>query len=604
MRLLEYVTVIFRRGHRHWQGARFTEATGPWRYDGNIPRWFSSRRIASSLRYVFTLGIDYGTNSVRALVVRCADGAELGSAIYNYPSGHQGVLLDSEDHNLARQHPGDYLLGLEASVKGALAAARKRRGFSADKIIGIGVDSTGSSPIPVDAANRPLALDPKWRKNLHAQCWLWKDHTSVAEASQLTELAARHRPQYIAKCGNAYSSEWFWSKILHCRRVAPAVFAAAHSWVELADWIPSVLAGVTQPERIIRGVCCAGHKALYSDAWGGLPDKEFLAMLDPELAALRDRLYARAHDATVAAGKLCHEWSDKLGLKPDIPIAIGEMDVHYGAIGCGVAEGVLVKVIGTSTCDCGVVSADQTVRDIPGICGIVKGAILPGFYGIEAGQSAVGDIFKWWVEVVCDGDGALHEKLAREVARQRPGQSGLIALDWNNGNRTILVDPLLTGLLLGQTLYTTQAEIYRALIEATAFGARAILERIKEYEVPVTRIVCAGGIARKDPMLMQIYADITGCTMQVSGSSQACALGSAISAAVLAGAHPGFSAAQRAMTCVQPKSYRPIPANRKVYDDLYRLYRKVHDAFGGVDKSADLSRVMKDLLVIKHAARR
>ncbi len=553
---------------------------------------------------MFTLGIDYGTNSVRALVVRCADGAELGSAVFNYPSGHQGVLLDPKDHNLARQHPGDYLLGLEQSVKGALAAAAKKRGFSADKVIGIGVDTTGSSPIPVDATNRPLALNQKWKKNLHAQCWLWKDHTSATEAAQITELAALHRPHYIAKCGNTYSSEWFWSKILHCRRVAPEVFDAAHSWVELADWIPSVLAGVQQPERVTRGVCCAGHKALYSDEWGGLPDKEFLALLDPKLAGLRDRLYDKAYDATVPAGKLSYEWAEKLGLRPNLPIAIGEMDVHYGAIGCGVAEGVLVKVIGTSTCDCGVVSADQTIRDIPGICGIVKGAILPGFYGIEAGQSAVGDIFKWWVEVVCEGDGALHARLTHEAARQKPGQSGLLALDWNNGNRTILVDPLLTGALVGQTLYTTKAEIYRALIEATAFGARAILERIKEYDVPVHRIVCAGGIAEKNPMLMQIYADITGCTMQVSGSSQACALGSALSAAVLAGAHKSFPAAQKAMTHVLPKSYRPIAAHQKVYDDLYRLYRKMHDAFGGSDKAADLSRVMKDLLVIKYSARR
>jgi L-ribulokinase len=553
---------------------------------------------------MFTLGIDYGTNSVRALVVRCADGAELGSAVFNYPSGHQGVLLDPKDHNLARQHPGDYLLGLEQSVKGALSAAAKKRGFSADKVIGIGVDTTGSSPIPVDATNRPLALNQKWKKNLHAQCWLWKDHTSATEAAQITELAALHRPQYIAKCGNTYSSEWFWSKILHCRRVAPEVFDAAHSWVELADWIPSVLAGVQQPERVTRGVCCAGHKALYSDEWGGLPDKEFLALLDPKLAGLRGRLYDKAHDATVPAGKLSYEWAEKLGLRPNLPIAIGEMDVHYGAIGCGVAEGVLVKVIGTSTCDCGVVSADQTIRDIPGICGIVKGAILPGFYGIEAGQSAVGDIFKWWVEVVCEGDGALHARLTHEAARQKPGQSGLLALDWNNGNRTILVDPLLTGALVGQTLYTTKAEIYRALIEATAFGARAILERIKEYDVPVHRIVCAGGIAEKNPMLMQIYADITGCTMQVSGSSQACALGSALSAAVLAGAHKSFPAAQKAMTHVLPKSYRPIAAHQKVYDDLYRLYRKMHDAFGGSDKAADLSRVMKDLLVIKYSARR
>ncbi len=545
---------------------------------------------------VFTLGIDYGTNSVRALVVRCADGKEFGTCIVNYPSGHQGVLLDPKDHHLARQHPGDHLYGLEKSVRGALAAARKQRGFDPAKVIGIGVDTTGSSPIPVDRQNRPLALDPKWAKNLNAQCWLWKDHTSWREARQITELAAKHRPQYIAKCGNTYSSEWFWSKIWHCRNVAPKVFDAAYSWVELADWIPSVLAGVTDPKAVMRGVCCAGHKALYAEDWGGLPDKEFLALLDPKLADLRDRLYENAHDATASAGALSPEWARRLGLPAGIPIAIGEMDVHYGAIGSGVQEGTLVKVIGTSTCDCGVVSAAKQVPDIPGICGIVKGAILPGYYGIEAGQSAVGDIFKWWVEVVCGGDGALHAELTAEAAKLKPGQSGLLALDWNNGNRTILVDQLLTGLLLGQTLYTTKAEIYRALIEATAFGARAIIERIREYGVPIDRVVCAGGIAEKNPLLMQIYADVTGCTMLVAGSSQACALGSAVSAAVLAGAHPDFPTAQRKMTSLKKVAYKPKAAARARYDRLYALYRQVHDAFGGVNRSADLSRVMKDLL--------
>jgi L-ribulokinase len=548
---------------------------------------------------MFTLGLDYGTNSVRALIVRCSDGAELGSAVTSYPSGHQGVLLDPKDHHVARQHPGDYLVGLEQSVAAALAQAWRRRGFSADRVVGIGVDSTGSSPIPVDAANRPLALQSKWRKSLAAQCWLWKDHTSVDEAARITELAAKHRPEFLAKCGNTYSSEWFWAKLWHCLNTAPNVFRAAHSWVELADWIPSVLAGIEDPKQIVRGVCMAGHKALYADDWGGLPDKKFLGLLDPQLAALRDRLYAQAYDATVPAGKLSASWARKLGLRAGIPIAIGEMDVHYGAIGCGVAEGVLVKIIGTSTCDCGVVAVRKAVPDIPGICGIVRGSILPGFHGIEAGQSAVGDIFKWWVEVVCGGDAALHAKLTTEAAKQRPGQSGLLALDWNNGNRTILVDPLLTGALLGQTLYTTPAEIYRALIEATAFGARAILERIKDYGVPVHRIVCAGGIAEKNPLLMQIYADITGCEMQVSGSSQACALGAAIGAAVIAGAHPDFLAAQKAMTRVQAKSYRPIAKHRATYDRLYRLYRQLHDAFGGLEKSADLSRVMKDLLEIK-----
>jgi L-ribulokinase len=550
-----------------------------------------------------TLGIDYGTNSVRALVVDCATGEELATAVVDYPSGFQGVLLDKNDHHLARQNPADYLFGLEKSVREALTKAAAKPGFSPNQIIGIGVDTTGSSPIPVDAKNVPLAHDPKWSKNLAAQCWLWKDHTSYREAAEITRLAAQHRPQYIAKCGNTYSSEWFWSKIWHCLKTAPDVFDAAYSWVEFADYIPSVLAGVTDPRQVKRGICCAGHKALYSDEWGGLPDKEFLALLDPRLASLRDRLYDQAHDATVSAGSLSAAWAAKLGLPAGLPIAIGEMDVHYGAIGSGIREGVLVKALGTSTCDCAVVDAGRKVADIPGICGIVKGAILPGFYGIEAGQSAVGDIFKWWVEVVCQGDAAVHRQLEEEAAAARPGQSGLLALDWNNGNRTILVDPLLTGLMLGQTLYTTRAEIYRALIEATAFGARAIIERIKEYGVPVTTVVCCGGIAEKNKLLMQIYADVIGTKMEIAGSSQACALGSAVSAAVLAGKKLGgydsFPEAQARMTSLKPISFAPDPARHATYTKLYQLYRQVHDAFGGVNKQADLSHVMKDLIALK-----
>ena len=460
---------------------------------------------------MFTLGVDFGTNSVRALVVRCSDGAEYGSRVVDYPSGAQGVLLDPKDGLLARQQPGDYVFGLEESIKGALAEAGSKPDFDQSKVVGIGLDSTGSSPIPVDDKNQPLALRAKWKDDLNAQCWLWKDHTSWREAAEITELSAKLRPHYIAKCGGVYSSEWFWAKLWHCLNVAPETFAAAFSWVELADWIPSVLAGVAAPRLIKRGVCAAGHKALYSDDWGGLPDKEFLAALDPSLAELRDRLYEKAYDASEPAGSLCSDWATKLGLPAGIPIAIGEFDVHYGAIGCGVREGTLVKVIGTSTCDCAVVSAEKPVADIPGICGIVKGAILPGFFGIEAGQSAVGDIFKWWVEVVLGGDAALHAALTDEAAKQRPGQAGLLALDWNNGNRTILVDQRLTGLLLGQDLYTTRADIYRALIEATAFGARAIIERLQQYGVRTDQVVCTGGIAEKNPLLMQIYADVTGC---------------------------------------------------------------------------------------------
>ena len=553
----------------------------------------------TSARSFYTLGIDYGTNSVRALIVDCADGAEVGTGVADYPNGRQGVWLDPKDHHLARQHPADYLYGLEKSVKAALAQAKKHRGFAAELVIGIGVDSTGSSPLPVDEWNVPLALHKKWGRNPAAMCWLWKDHTGHREAAEITRLAAEHRPQFLAKCGNTYSSEWWWSKIWRCLKVAPDVFDAAFSWVELCDYIPSVLAGVTDPRRIRRGVCAAGHKALYSDEWGGLPDKEFLGLLDPKLAALRDRLYEKAHDASVSAGTLCPDWAGRLGLPAGIPIAIGEFDVHYGAIGSGVEEGVLVKAIGTSTCDCAVVSADKKVADIPGICGIVKGAILPGYYGIEAGQSAVGDIFKWFVETVCRGDAGLHARLVGEVESRRPGASGLLALDWNNGNRTILVDPLLSGLLVGQTLHTTSAEIYRALIEATAFGARAIIERIEEHGVPIKKIVCCGGIAEKNAFLMQVYADATGREMRVAGSSQACALGAAVSAAVLAGKHSTFPEAQKKMTSLKTVVYRPRAENKKIYDRLYGIYKHLHDAFGGVDRAADLSRVMKDLIDIK-----
>ncbi len=261
---------------------------------------------------MFSLGVDFGTNSVRALVVRCSDGAEYGSRVVDYPSGAQGVLLDPKDGLLARQHPGDYLVGLKESVQGALAEAERKADFDRSKVVGIGVDSTGSSPIPVDDKNQPLALSAKWKADLNAQCWLWKDHTSWREAARITELSAELRPQYIAKCGGVYSSEWFWSKLWHCLNVAPQTFGAAYSWVELADWIPSVLAGVADPRTVKRGVCAAGHKALYSDDWGGLPDKEFLAALDPRLAELRDRLYEKAYDASEPAGSLCSDWATKL----------------------------------------------------------------------------------------------------------------------------------------------------------------------------------------------------------------------------------------------------------------------------------------------------
>lgn len=552
----------------------------------------------------FTIGIDYGTNSVRAVVVDCADGRTVGTSVCEYPSGDRGILLDPRDPHLARQDPRDYIVGLERSVTGALADAGRAPGFRPDQVIGIGVDTTGSTPLPVDAHAQPLVCDARWASHLAAHAWLWKDHTSADEAAAITRIAAAHAPHLLAPIGGTYSSEWWWSKIWHCLKVAPDVFDAAASWVELADFVPAVLAGVNDSTKIVRGICAAGHKAMYSETWGGLPDKAFLARLDPKLAELRDRLYSQALPTGTPAGHLCGEWAVRLGLPQGIPIAMGAFDAHYAAIGAGVTTGTWVKIIGTSTCDCAVAPSSSPIADIPGICGIVNGSILPGYYGIEAGQSAVGDILRWWVEDVCQGNDEEHGRLSAEAAALAPGQSGLLALDWNNGNRTILVDPKLTGLILGQTLHTTRAEVYRALIEATAFGARAIIERVREYGVAVDRVVCCGGIAEKNPLFMQIYADVIGQPMLVAGSPQTPALGSAVAAAVTAGAAAGgydeWTEAQRRMTSVKAERYEPQPAAQATYNTLYGMYRELHDTFGGVPgATADLGSIMKRLLELR-----
>jgi L-ribulokinase len=553
----------------------------------------------------YAIGLDYGTNSVRTLIVNVANGREVATAVWEYAHGHHGVIL-ARDPNLARQHPGDYLEGAEITIKKALALAKKSvRGFNAADVIGIGVDTTGSTPLPVDARGIPLAFDRKFAKNPAAMAWLWKDHTGVAEAAEITELAKKIRPQYLAKCGGTYSSEWFFSKILHCLRTAPEVFAAAHTWVECADWIPAMLTGTEAPEKLMVGVCAAGHKAMYNDTWGGYPDAEFLDMLDPKLGALRSRLCAKAHAIDRAAGILTADWAKRTGLPAGIPVAVGAFDAHLGGVGSGIAPGTLVKIIGTSTCDMMVVPVGQQLADVPGLCGIVNGSILPGFYGLEAGQSAVGDIFNWFVNYIQPmGKAGSHEALTAGAGKLKPGESGLLALDWNNGNRTILVDQRLTGLLLGQTLYTTPAEIYRALIEATAFGALTIINRLEEYGVKVGQIVNCGGIAEKNPLVMQIYADVTGRPMKVSRSAQTCALGAAIAGAVVAGAYPDYASAQKAMTGIKPRVFQPKPAAHEVYKELYVLYRKLHDALGTKDWNGNLFDVMKKLIEIRGCARK
>ncbi len=462
----------------------------------------------------YALGLDYGTNSVRALIVDVRNGKEVGTAVWEYAHGDHGVIL-SRDPNLARQHPADYVKGAEVSVKKAIAQAQKSvRGFKPDQIIGIGVDTTGSTPMPVDKDGTPLAFQKKFSANPAAMAWLWKDHTGVAEAEEITALARTIRPQYVARCGGIYSSEWFFSKVLHCKRTSPEVFDAAYLWVEIADWIPAMLTGTEHPEKLVVGVCAAGHKAMFSADWSGYPDSEFLCQLDPALGELRARLRATAATVDRPAGGLTKAWAKKTGLREGIPVAVGAFDAHLGAVGSGVGPGTLVKIIGTSTCDVTVAPGDKPPADIAGLCGIVNGSVLPGYYGFEAGQSAVGDIFNWFVSYIKpNGKAGTHEALTAEALKIKPGESGLLALDWNNGNRTILVDQRLTGLLLGQTLYTTPAEIYRALIEATAFGALTIINRFEESGVPVSQVVNCGGIAEKSPLTMQIYADVTGRPM-------------------------------------------------------------------------------------------
>ncbi|MBN1818351.1 MAG: ribulokinase [Sedimentisphaerales bacterium] len=556
----------------------------------------------------YTIGLDYGTNSVRCLIVDTATGQELGTAVYDYETGEAGIILDPADHNLARQNPADYLKGIEITVKQAVDQAKSVKGFDPAKIAGIGVDTTGSTPLPVDKNGIPLGLLDEFKDNPNAMAWLWKDHTGYEEAATITKQAAKDRPQYLAKCGGTYSSEWFFSKIWHCLKTDPNVFDAAYTWVEHSDWIPAVLTGTDKPKDLKRDRCAAGHKAMFNEEWGGYPDAEFLARLDPKLGALRKSLGDTTLAVDKAAGNLTAEWAKKLGLTAGIPVAMGAFDAHLGAVGSGIKEGVLVKIIGTSTCDMVVAPTSAKLPDIPGICGIVDSSILPGFYGLEAGQSAVGDIFNWFVNYIQPGgkEAGSHQSLTQKAEKLKPGQSGLLALDWNNGNRTILVDQRLTGLLLGQTLHTRPEEIYRALVEATAFGALTIINRFQEYGVRIDEVVNCGGISEKNAMLMQIYADVTGREMKVSRSAQTCALGAAICGAVVAGkkagGHDNFAEAQNAMCGIKPVSFKPIPANQKVYADLYKLYKQLHDAFGIAGHTEVVSHVMKDLLAIKERA--
>lgn len=544
------------------------------------------------------IGLDFGTSSARALLVRASDGAEIASAMCAYRGGQSGVLTNDEDANVARQEPAEYRRAAIELLGEVMRAADGR--VSAGDVRAIGVDATASTPIPVDDRLVPLAEKAEFAHELAAKAWLWKDHTSHAEATRITDTLRAAVPAWLQRCGETYSSEWFWSKVLHCHEVCPRVAGAAATWVEQSDWIPAMLAGIEEVSLLPRNICAAGHKALWAKDLGGLPPIAVLQSLHEGLARVHASFGLGCVSVGTPIGTLSPGFAEQCGLSPETVIASGGIDAHMGALGAGIEPGAMVKIMGTSTCDILLAPSTQTM-DIPGLCGIVHDSVVPGALGIEAGQSAVGDLFDWAARLFGSGADAAqaHAKLASEAAELSPGESGLLALDWNNGNRCVLVDPRLTGLLLGQTLHTTVGEIYRALIEATAMGARVILDRLSERGIAVRSIIACGGIAERSPLTMQIYADILKRPVHIARSQQTCALGAAIGAAVAGGAHPGFEDAIRAMTRPSKQVYEPGDEAGKVYDALFELYRKAHDAFGIRGSQSELSDIMKRLIDIR-----
>jgi len=537
------------------------------------------------------IGVDFGTDSVRAVVVS-SSGEELAEGVSLYRRWAEGKYCDPA-RNMFRQHPLDHIEGLETAVNQAL----ERLGPARERIAGIGVDTTGSTPGAVDRQGRPLALDDRFRENPNAMFVLWKDHTAVKEAGEINDAARNWGgTDFTMYEGGVYSSEWFWAKILHVLREDPAVREAAFSWVEHCDWIPALLTGTEEPLTMKRSRCAAGHKAMWHRRWGGLPPEGFLVRVDPLLAGLRKRLYTETWTSDHAAGGLSPQWAARLGLRPGIPVAVGAFDAHMGAVGSGVAPGTLVKIMGTSTCDI-MVAREEDIGDrlVAGICGQVDGSVLPGLVGLEAGQSAYGDIYAWFREVMLWPVKTLLEetalvdretagRLAREMeerilarvseeaARTGVDETGLVALDWLNGRRTPYADQALKGAVAGLTLGTTAPKIFRALVEATAFGAKAIVDRLAAEGVEITGVVALGGIARKNDFVMQVTADVLGMPIKVAASGQACARGAALFGAVAAGLYDSVESAQEKMGGGFARIYKPIAENVAKYRELYQQY--------------------------------
>lgn len=543
----------------------------------------------------YVIGLDYGSDSVRALVINARTGEELGLSVQYYPRWMEGKYCNPST-NQYRQHPLDYIEVLEASVKEAIALSPAG---VAENVVGIAFDTTGSTPVFVNEAGTPLALLPEFAENPNAMFVLWKDHTSVQEAAEINELAKKWEIDYTSYEGGVYSSEWFWAKALHILRNDETIRENAYSIVEHCEWMPALLTGVSKSSDIVRSRCAQGHKAMWNEKWGGLPSEEFLTTLDPLLKGFRSRLFDDTTTADVPVGKLSAEWAERLGLSTDVVVAGGAFDCHMGAVGASVEPHTYVRVIGTSTCDIMVVPYEE-IGDklIKGICGQVDGSVIPGMVGLESGQSAYGDIYAWFKSVLefpIDNilsntkliDEETKEKLKKEMSKNilpeltkeaekiPVSESTVLAVDWMNGRRTPDANQLLKGSITGLTLASSAPRIFRALVEATAFGSRAIIERMRDEGVRIDNVIGIGGIALKSPFVMQTMSDILNMSIKVCKTDQACALGAGMFAATAAGLYTKVEEAQEAMSSGFTHEYHPNAENVKAYSDIYKDYLKL-----------------------------
>ena len=544
----------------------------------------------------YVIGIDYGTDSVRSVVVDSTNGQIAGSSVFEYPRWKKGLYCDSS-LNQFRQHPLDYIEGLEHSVRNSLYGLDNE---IVNNIAGITVDTTGSTPVAVDEKGVPLSLKPGFEDDPDAMFVLWKDHTAVNEAAEINDLAKSWGGiDYTMYEGGVYSSEWFWSKILHILRVNEKVRNNAFSWVEHCDWIPAILTGNVDPLSLKRSRCAAGHKAMWHDDFDGLPDEQFLLKLDPLLGGLRDRLYRNTWTCDVPAGTIASEWAGKLGLPGDVIIGTGAFDAHLGAVGGEIKPNQLIKVMGTSTCDMMIASKEEMGdRLVSGICGQVDGSIIPDMIGLEAGQSAFGDIYAWfsnllswpltgiisgmsWLEepvrkrISEESAGKILEELSRQAADIEPVDSAIVALDWMNGRRSPDANQELKGAIANLSLGSDAPGIFKALVEATAFGSRMINERFISEGIKIDGVIAIGGVARKNPFVMQTVADVLNMPIRIASSDQTCALGSAMAAAVVAGIYKDIPEAQNAMGGGFEKEFRPDPVKAFIYDRLFKKYKKL-----------------------------